>query len=187
MAEKKTDLRILKTYHALVEAFQEMLTKQSFDAITVNSLCETASIRRATFYKHFSDKLEFTDFAARCLHENINSKCTAKTNLRTYLSLYASNLLDFFKTNEVMTANLLSSTDFAMLMQILQNQIFLGIREKLSDSQEKLPASPEIVSAFYTSGVLQIIYSWLTAQRKLPEDRLLNEITAVINAFHTAE
>ena len=181
MAEK-TDLRILKTYHALLEAFKEMLSRQSYDEITVNSLCDFASIRRATFYKHFSDKLEFTDFAASCLHEKISKECHAKADVRTYLSLYAANLFDFFKQNEQMTENLLSSKEFSVLMQTLQNRICLGIREKLLASGEEFPASPEIVSVFYTSGVLQIIYSWLTAQHRIPEDKLLSEITAMINA-----
>ena len=84
---EKTDLRILKTYHALIDAFEKMLEEQNYDDITVNSLCDFASIRRATFYKHFSDKLEFTDFAASCLHENISKTCHAKADLHTYLCM----------------------------------------------------------------------------------------------------
>lgn len=181
---EKTDLRILKTYHALIDAFEKMLEEQNYDDITVNSLCDFASIRRATFYKHFSDKLEFTDFAASCLHENISKTCHAKADLHTYLSLYAASFFEYFKSHEAMVAHLLGSKDLFTLMQSLENRICLGIREKLIASGEKLPAAPEITAMFYAGGLIQTVYTWLTAKRRVPEDKMLAEITALIESVH---
>ena len=56
------DLRVLKTYKSLYEAFFKMLEEKKFEDITVNELCERAMVRRATFYKHFADKYEFFAF-----------------------------------------------------------------------------------------------------------------------------
>lgn len=53
------DLRIQKTYAALTQAFTEMLKVKQFEQITVKELCDAAMVRTATFYNHFSDKLEF--------------------------------------------------------------------------------------------------------------------------------
>lgn len=60
--EEKTDLRIRKTYKALCDAFVTILEKKRFDDLTVNELCDEATIRRATFYKHFADKHDFFSF-----------------------------------------------------------------------------------------------------------------------------
>ena len=60
--EEKTDLRIRKTYKALCDAFVTILEKKRFDDLTVNELCDEATIRRATFYKHFADKHDFFPF-----------------------------------------------------------------------------------------------------------------------------
>ena len=57
--EEKTDLRIRKPYKALCDAFVTILEKKRFDDLTVNELCDEATIRRAAFYKHFADKYEF--------------------------------------------------------------------------------------------------------------------------------
>ena len=63
--EEKTDLRIRKTYKALCDAFVTILEKKRFDDLTVNELCDEATIRRATFYKHFADKHDFFSFFIR--------------------------------------------------------------------------------------------------------------------------
>lgn len=181
---EKTDLRVLKTYHALLGAFEQMLAEQNYDDITVNSLCDFASIRRATFYKHFADKLEFTDFAASCLHEKVSEACHAKADVRTYLSLYAASFFEYFKSHEIQVSHLLSSRDLFTLMQSLQNRICLGIREKLIASGKTLPSAPEIVAMFYAGGLIQTVYTWLTSKRRVPEDKLLAAITALIESVH---
>ena len=81
-------------------------------------------------------------------------------------------------------AHLLGSKDLFTLMQSLENRICLGIREKLIASGEKLPAAPEITAMFYAGGLIQTVYTWLTAKRRVPEDKMLAEITALIDAVH---
>lgn len=44
--EKKTDLRVQKTYRALMAAFEALMAEETFDDITVNELCARALIRR---------------------------------------------------------------------------------------------------------------------------------------------
>lgn len=58
----KYDLRIIRTYKSLTEAFLQLMSEKHFEDITVNELCKKAMIRRTTFYKHFADKYEFFRF-----------------------------------------------------------------------------------------------------------------------------
>ena len=60
--EKKKDLRVQKTYRALMAAFEALMAEETFDDITVNELCARALIRRPTFYSHFEDKYDFLRF-----------------------------------------------------------------------------------------------------------------------------
>ena len=60
--EKKNDLRVQKTYRALMAAFEALMAEETFDDITVNELCARALIRRPTFYSHFEDKYDFLRF-----------------------------------------------------------------------------------------------------------------------------
>lgn len=43
--EKKNDLRVQKTYRALMAAFEALMAEETFDDITVNELCAWALIR----------------------------------------------------------------------------------------------------------------------------------------------
>ena len=51
--EKKKDLRVQKTYRALMAAFEALMAEETFDDITVNELCARALIRRLFFFFFF--------------------------------------------------------------------------------------------------------------------------------------
>ena len=59
---EQLDLRVQKTYKALVEAFERLLLEKEFESISVTEICDAAIIRRPTFYKHFLDKYDFITF-----------------------------------------------------------------------------------------------------------------------------
>lgn len=59
---EQLDLRVQKTYKALVEAFEGLLHEKEFESISVTEICDAAMIRRPTFYKHFLDKYDFITF-----------------------------------------------------------------------------------------------------------------------------
>lgn len=58
------------TKHALSQALKDLLAVQSFDKITVGSICEKCGMNRKSFYYHFKDKYDlvnwiyYTDFIA---------------------------------------------------------------------------------------------------------------------------
>lgn len=55
------DRRIQKTKHALKSALLQLLTSQSFDAVSITELCKTANVSRITFYTHYKDKYALLD------------------------------------------------------------------------------------------------------------------------------
>ena len=65
------DLRTLRTYTLLQKALLELLSKQSFDSIKVNDICNVAMIHRTTFYSHFSDKYELLDYVIKNLEDDL--------------------------------------------------------------------------------------------------------------------
>ena len=59
--EEKLDPRVRRTRGLILQAFSELLTAKSFDAISVQDVAEKAQINRATFYKHYVDKYALLD------------------------------------------------------------------------------------------------------------------------------
>ena len=52
MADKKSDLRVVRTRNALRAAFEELIAETTLDKITVKALTDRAGINRKTFYLH---------------------------------------------------------------------------------------------------------------------------------------
>ena len=59
--KKKTDLRILKTRNAIINAFITLRAKKPLDKITVKELADLAMINKATFYLHYKDIYDLSD------------------------------------------------------------------------------------------------------------------------------
>lgn len=52
----KTDPRVIRTRRLIQDAFVFLSKEKDFDTITVRDITERATINRATFYAHYSDK-----------------------------------------------------------------------------------------------------------------------------------
>lgn len=57
------DPRTKRTRQWIINAFGELLTEKTFDAITINDISERASVNRATFYNYFEDKYDLMEQA----------------------------------------------------------------------------------------------------------------------------
>ena len=62
MSTTKVDPRIIRTKKLLVEAFQEVSREKRMSQITVKDITERATVNRATFYAHFTDKYDILDY-----------------------------------------------------------------------------------------------------------------------------
>ena len=62
MSRNNPDRRIAKTYVSLGAALFELMQRQSWNAITIQQICDTANVARASFYSHFETKIALLDF-----------------------------------------------------------------------------------------------------------------------------
>lgn len=56
------DLRTKKTRNSIINAFLELRSKKPLEKITIKELSELAMINKATFYLHFRDIYDLSDF-----------------------------------------------------------------------------------------------------------------------------
>jgi AcrR family transcriptional regulator len=61
MTEGKVDPRIIRTRKLIMDAFIQLAMKKEFKDITIKDITTGATINRATFYYHFTDKYELLD------------------------------------------------------------------------------------------------------------------------------
>ncbi|MCM1387661.1 MAG: hypothetical protein NC231_10050 [Bacillus sp. (in: Bacteria)] len=67
----KTDIRIKKTNNSIINAFLELRSKKEIEKITVKELCERAMINKSTFYSHYADIYDLSEYLENQLASEI--------------------------------------------------------------------------------------------------------------------
>lgn len=183
----KEDLRVRRTKKALFDAFMKLLSEKPFDEITVNELCDVAGIRRATFYKHYSDKYDFLT-AYTCLlrdrFDRIIWKSEKPVLNSDYYVEYAKRLIYFVNENSTAVDNLYKSYLFPSIIAIVLQQNYKNTCERLRISVAsgmELPASVETVAVSCTGAVAACISRWLEEGKKTDPDQVAEEVGIVIS------
>ncbi|WP_055105300.1 TetR/AcrR family transcriptional regulator [Paenibacillus ihumii] len=61
MTEAKIDPRIIRTRKLIMDAFVQLSTRKEFKDITIKDITSEATVNRATFYYHFTDKYDLLE------------------------------------------------------------------------------------------------------------------------------
>ena len=182
--EKKIDLRIAKTYRLLHVAFTEILEEKSLEEMTVGELCERAMVRRNTFYLHFADKYEYFYFYLSELRDEFRERAEIDKTNPSPVAYSAKMLVELFKfvsSHEKSLERLKNSTRLSFLYMALQEQISHEIRYAIIDRHNKKNnVDIDMIVAFYSGGLINIIYWWIENPQPLTEEQLAERI---INLF----
>ena len=184
----KEDLRVKKTKRALTSAFIELLKEKHFEDITINELCEKAEIRRATFYKHYTDKFHFLSCFTRALRDNFDSFFWSSNRHEAtpeYYVEYVRKVIAYLDNNNELVENMLKSDLFPTMMTIITEQNYKDTKAQLERSVAagmRLHASVDTAAAMFTGGVATSIYIWLLSGKKKPADELAREIGSMLRA-----
>lgn len=169
--EKKSDLRVRKTYEALIRAFEELLSRKTFDDITVNELCQTALIRRPTFYSHFEDKYDFLRFYLNEIQSQIESESdeVASDNEQHFEHSWRM-LMKFVDEHEDLIHKNMKAPSMTVVFDILGEHLAASTREKmavyLAESRPELLGSADTIVSFIAGGVIQNLKRYLYGKCK---------------------
>ena len=186
---KKEDARIKKTKSKLVLALKSLLAEKIFEDITVNEICVRAEIRRATFYKSFSDKYAFLKYLVGTLRDDFDkslSKIEHSIASSSYYLEYIRAIVNFLTKNEKMVTNILKSEALPMLMDVIEEKNYEDTCDRLRKSVNEgltIHASVETVASMMTGAVSKTLLRWVTDGMKTPVETLISEITAVIKVM----
>ena len=190
--EKPLDLRIQKTYKALIDAFLQLLQTKRFENITINELCELAMVRRATFYKHFADKYEFFTFFVQWIQNEFRNRFAHKEQDRNGVSPYIDIIrfaLDFLDENETLVHSVMESNAFPLLLDLISEQIILDVKERLQadqDNGKELLLSPELMAFSYTGALLNILRWWIGHKDQMSKEEIVAQIQKVFDKLYAA-
>jgi len=179
--EEKTDLRIRKTYKALCDAFVTILEKKRFDDLTVNELCDEATIRRATFYKHFADKHDFFSFFIRQKQDQFISQAKEETppnGIYAYTLYLTQRSILYFKEHESLIQNILKSDMSASPLDIFNE-------EKHQQRGCTFSVSPELLASFLSGGIFSTIHNSVLQPQLFNTGTIMENMSKVLTCLET--
>lgn len=184
--DKKLDLRIIKTYNKLTEAFGQMMKEVSFDEITVFDLCERASVRRATFYKHFNDKYDFFRNIVISVMVSIDRKVgiqTKQAKITDYITMFVKEVIVYFDSKPEILASILNSNAFPLIFDIITHCTHESLKNHLDEATAagaSYATDSDSLASFLNGGIATLLLFWLKC-RHISESELLSKIEAILN------
>ena len=68
---QKDSISIKRTYALLKDQMFELLTKSSFEKLTLTEICAASMIPRSTFYRYFEDKYDLLRYCLQSMTEDM--------------------------------------------------------------------------------------------------------------------
>ncbi|SHE54685.1 transcriptional regulator, TetR family [Atopostipes suicloacalis DSM 15692] len=175
---EELDLRVQRTYKLLIEAFEDLLREKEFEKISVKELCDTAMIRRPTFYKHFLDKYDFLTFFIK--HKMNLIFDHAFQNLEDeeedFFVLVFEQLLDQFDNLVYLLFRLQMNADIIVELESVQEygQRMLRNHINTSDDNDNLSLINEYKGQIIMNLTIQSVYWYKNNKDKISREEIID-------------
>jgi AcrR family transcriptional regulator len=180
--EKSVDPRILRTRKLLQQALVKLMKVKEFDAVSVQDIAEAATINRATFYDHYTDKFallectvgsRFNDLLAE-RGVNFNGSCSSA------LKAIVLGVCDF-----VASAQLLCSDRPGQMEPHMESAIIAVVRRMLLEGLEKHPSiqsiSPQMIATTASWAIYGAAKEWVQTPNRPPSSEIVDTVVTLIS------
>lgn len=184
--EETLDPRVRRTRTLLQEALEKLLREKEFESISVQDIAETATLNRATFYDHYTDKFALLE----CLVGTRFGELMEKRNIRFdgcagALKIMATAVCTYLE--EMPGADLAAQRQSG---QLLETAIVGVVRRMLLEGMKSHPSSKGNSAELVASTVAWAIYGaakeWVRTPHRVRLDRIATKIDAMVTPMFTA-
>ena len=164
---------------AMSNALKEQLKKKKLSKITINDIASACNISRMTFYYHFQDIYDLTEWtleetAGRAIGEN-----------RTYESWQQGfeGLLRELQANQTLILNIYRSMDREMIERYLLKKAESLLMPVVEQESRGLPVNEENkrrVAIFYSYAFLGVLMEWIGKGMAAPPREVVKMVSAIV-------
>ena len=165
MESKRTD-----TKTSLAQALFDLLSKKSFQKISINDLCEVCGIHRSTFYRHFEDKYQLLRFCFDEISKEMETRMESKPSKDFFVVM-----LDNCQKHEKLFFHLFETGMDEELSEIFYQFSSRHMLECLKEKESQgvlLPGPIDAMTAFYVGGFTNMVKRWIKSGYKMPKETL---------------
>jgi AcrR family transcriptional regulator len=183
-AEKREDPRVKRTRELIVRAFGELVMEKGHRGLTVQEIAERATVNRATFYDHFRDQYELSDyFISEAFREQLRRRLPESPGLDEE-SLRALVLATCEFLSGLETSCRTSDRQFRPIIeaQVASElyELLLGWIEAAPREANGPPAAPEVTSSVVSWAIFGAGVRWSRDGAAESEERFADQVLSVI-------
>ena len=173
----KLDLRVQKTYKALIDAFEELLHEKKFEKISVTEICDSAMIRRPTFYTHFLDKYDFLTFFIKhkmnLIFDNVFQRLDDEEN--DFFILVFEQLLDQFDNLLYLIFSIQMNSDIMIELEGIQEygQSILRNYMNKEENEKDIAMLNEYKAQIIMGITIQSVYWYKNNENKISREEII--------------
>lgn len=153
MEETKLDPRIIRTRKLIMDAFMHLSKIKDFDQITVKDITEGATINRATFYYHFTDKYELLE---QIINEDMVPKVIGQINKATEMN-EETIIRTFISITEFQSS---TKSQCMKSYESFKSNIEITIKKELEQFFYKLLLENRIGNSEEEAKLMAVMLSW---------------------------
>ena len=163
------DRRKRKTQTTITAVLYQLLTKKSYEEISVSQICQVADINRGTFYLHFIDKDDLLEKSIAYEMQKLVEYCedNGETNSQRKLG----------KTFEYITDH---REQLKRLVHADKQGFFA--QYQIDYLMEQLTDHAYLTSIFYANGIVGLLEHYLMSD--VSEKEILQELDKITKSFH---
>lgn len=148
------DIRAKRSRDKIIDTFLKIRGKKRLEKITVTEICKSAQINKSTFYAHFHDVYDLSDFLETQLVEEILSSITYPENLFTDKKSYVVELAkESTKRRKMIEIVFADEKYFSLakrLMEAYKDYYFKMHPELKDDPDTNIRLTYSVYGGFYT-------------------------------------
>jgi AcrR family transcriptional regulator len=174
------DPRIRRTRVLLQKALQNLLEKKEFEEISVQDITEAATLNRATFYDHYTDKFALlecmvgSDFHELLAEREVQFDAGCSSALKSIVLAVCDYLVRMQGAN---CQRHLQPHMEAAIIAVVRRMFLEGLKLHPLEST----VSPEIMSAAASWAIYGAAKEWLQTPDRRPSAEITDVVTALVS------
>lgn len=184
-AAKHVDPRVRRTRKLLQQAFIELFQEKGFSAISIQDITERATVNRATFYAHFTDKYDLMDSIIREEFQRAVTDQLPSDSGWNITSLRALIRATFGFLDQFHHACKPTNTPFPLMERAIQQELadmlfaWLKLAPAGSATRRRVPA--KTLASVLSWAIFGTAVQWSHSERTASIEEMTNQVLLVLS------
>jgi AcrR family transcriptional regulator len=179
------DPRVRRTRQMLQNALDQLLSEKDFDKISVQDIADKATLHRATFYDHYTDKFALLEcMVGTRFHELLTKRNVSFSGCEGALRAIALGVCDFISS--VPGASCGSQRQ---LEGHMESAVIAVVRRMLLDGMKRHPPAamePELIASTVSWAIYGAAKEWMHTPNRSSAEQMVEKIEKLVSPIFIA-